>query len=158
MPGHDTRYTLGIFDYFYGNFLFTGQLAHWMAYGLYGGDATGYHAIFMSGTSYLGLFLGRLFALGDSLYLFAITLCLEQLLLLLGLYLLSRRLFADRFTVFCVCLTGVCTAMWQLQNILEFQIVLPPAFGALFHIAAVSRWSRLVRLDGGNRRHFGATG
>ena len=122
MPAHDTKGALGIFDYFYSNYLFAGELPRWMAYGLYGLDATVSHVTFMSGSSYLAMFAGKILAVKDSLSLFTVSICLEQLLLLLGIYLLCRRLFQERLTVFCICLTMVCTVMWQSQISLNLRL------------------------------------
>ncbi len=122
MPAHDTRCTLGIFDYFYSNYLFAGELPRWMAYGVYGLDASVSHVTFMSGASYLAMFVGKILLVKDSLFLFAISVCLEQMLLLLGLYLLCRQIFQERLAVFCICLTAISTVMWDSQISLNFRL------------------------------------
>jgi hypothetical protein len=136
MTVHDTKYVLGIFDYFYGNYLFTGELPRWMAYGLYGNDASVYHVMVMTGPSYLAFFFGKILGITDSLFLFCITHCLEHLLLLLGMYLLSRKLFVERTTVFCVCFTVVSTVMWSEQMFWNFRLyyLFPFAFYFLLRL------------------------
>ena len=115
MPNHDTRLMLGCFDYYYSSLRFTGQFAHWMVYGVYGLDAAPCYVMFSSAPNYLVMMLGKVAGAQDSLQLFCISVCLEELLLLLGAYLLCRQLFQNRLVVFCVCLTLVCTASWQSQ-------------------------------------------
>jgi hypothetical protein len=130
MPSHDSKLVLGIFDYMYGNWLFSGELPHWMAYGLHGMDAAAFHIAFVSATSYLTIFAGKLLGTKDSLTLFSVTVCLEQLLFLLGFYLLSRRLFQERLTVFCICLSAVGLVTWQTQLFFNLRLfcLLPLAF------------------------------
>ena len=115
MPGHDSKSVLGVFDYIYSNWLFAGELPHWMVYGLHGLDAAAFQLADLSAASYLVIFCGKLFGVKDSLALFSASLCLEQLLFLLGFYLLSRRLFQERLTLFCICLTAVGLVSWQTQ-------------------------------------------
>jgi hypothetical protein len=137
MPEHDTKYVLGIFDYFYANHFFTGELPRWMAYGVFGLDASAYHIHFMSAASYLVAFAGRWAGMRDSLLAFGCVVCLEQLFLLLGMWLLCRRLFRGRLTVFCVCLFTVCTVVWQSQVFFNFRMydLLPLEFYLLIRFA-----------------------
>jgi len=122
MPWHDTKDALGIFDYLYSNYLYAGELARWMVYGVYGVDASPYYVTYMSPPSYLLFFIGRIFGVSDTLFLFSATVCVEQLLFLLGLYLVGKRLFRERLTVFCICLTGLGTVMWHSQIFFSFRL------------------------------------
>ena len=130
MPSYDSKLVLGIFDYLYSNWLFSGELPHWMAYGLHGLDAAAFQIAFVSATSYLAIFAGKLFGAKDSLTLFSVNMCLEQLLFLLGFYLLSRRLFKEGLTVFCICLSAVGLVTWQSQLFFNLRLfnLLPLAF------------------------------
>ena len=136
MPGHDSRQVLGFFDYTYSNWLFAGELPGWMVYGLHGLDAAVYHISVLSTASYLALFLGKLFWLQDSLTVFSASLCLEQLFFLLGFYLLSRRLFQEPLTVFCICLTAVGLVSWQSQLYFNLRVfcLLPLAFHFILRV------------------------
>jgi hypothetical protein len=130
MPGHDSKQVLGIFDYMYSSWLFSGELPQWMAYGLHGLDAATFHLAFLSASSYLTIFAGKLLGVTDSLMLFSITLCVEQLCFLLGFYLLSRRLFQEPLTIFCICFTAVGLVDWQTQLFFNLRLfcLLPLAF------------------------------
>ncbi len=122
MPNHDTRLMLGFFDYFYSNYLFAGELPRWMVYGVYGLDSSVSYVSFTSAPNFLAMFLGKMLGAQDSLSLFCVSVCFEQLLLLLGTYLLCRRLFRNRLTIFCVCLTIVGTVIWQSQISLNLRL------------------------------------
>ncbi len=122
MPDHDTRSLLGFLDYFYSNYLHFGELPRWMVYGLYGLDASAYQVGNLSVGGFLAVFLGKILGVNDSLQVLGFTVSIEQLLLLLGLYLLCRRLFKERLTVFCVCLFLVTTVIWQEQTFMNFRL------------------------------------
>lgn len=130
MVSHDSKQVLGIFDYVYSNWLYSGELPQWMAYGLHGLDARAFQIAFLSAPSYLTIFAGKLFQVHDSLALFSIALCLEQLCFLLGMYLLSRWLFRERLTVFCVCLAAAGSIAGPTQLFFNLRIfcLLPLAF------------------------------
>ena len=130
MPAHDAKEALGFFDYFYSNYLFSGSLPQWMVYGGWGLDAAPFHIFFVSAPSYLAMFVGKALGMNDSLTLFSIAICLEQLLFLLGFYLLSRRLLREPLAIFCVCLTAVGLVEWQFQPYWNLRVfcLLPLAF------------------------------
>lgn len=130
MVNHDSKQVLGIFDYVYSNYFFSGQLPQWMAYGLHGLDARAFYIAFLSAPSYLAIYAGKLLGMQDSLTLFSVTLFFEQLFYLLGMYLLSGWLFRERITRFCVCLTAVGTIVWETQLFFNLRIFcwLPLAF------------------------------
>ena len=52
------------------------------------------------------------------------------MLFLLGFYLLARRLFKERLTVFCICLSAVGLITWQTQLFFNLRLfcLLPLAF------------------------------
>jgi hypothetical protein len=130
MPGHDSKMVLGIFDYMYGNWFFADELPRWMVYGLHGLDAATFHLAALSAASYVSMFCGKLLGVKDSLTLFSASVCLEQLLFLLGFHLLSRRLFQERITIFCICITAVGLVSWQTQLFFNLRLfcLLPLAF------------------------------
>lgn len=130
MVTHDSKQVLGIFDYVYSSYFFSGELPQWMAYGLHGLDARVFEISRLSAPSYLTMFAGKLLGIRDSLTLFSITLCIEQLFFLLGMYFLSGWLFREPLTRFCVCLTAVGTLTWQAQLFFNLRIfcLLPLAF------------------------------
>src|SRR5436190_765511 len=63
------------------------------------------------------------------------------LLILLGVYLLSRRLFSDRWTAFIVSFSAVCGTVWYWQLFFNFRIfhMLPLALYFLFRFTAERR-------------------
>ena len=130
IPGHDSKVALAVFDYMYSNWVFADELPHWMVYGFHGLDAAAFQIAFMSAASYLSFFGGKYLGVNDSLTLFSVTLCVEQLLFLLGFYLLSLRLFRERLTVFCICFTAIGLVAWQSQLFWNLRLfcLLPLAF------------------------------
>jgi hypothetical protein len=130
MLGHDCKGTLALFDYLYSNYLYSGAFPHWMVYGGYGLDAAPFDILFVSAPSYLTMVAGKVFGVNDSLTLFSITICVEQLLLLLGFHLLLHRLLQERLAVFCICLTAVGLVEWQYQPYFNLRVfcLLPLAF------------------------------
>ena len=136
MLGYDGKLALGVFDYMYSGWLFSGALPQWMVYGLHGLDAAPFHLSFLSASSYWLFLVGKVLGITDSLTLFALTLCCEQLLFLLGFHLLSGRLFQEPLTRFCVCLTAVGLASWQSQPFFNLRLfcLLPLAFYLLLRV------------------------
>jgi hypothetical protein len=137
MVGHDTKQILGIFDYFYSGWLYSGELPRWMAYGLQGLDAAPFYLAFMSASGFLAVFAGKFFQVTDSMSLFMASICVEQLLFLLGMYLLSVRLYRERITVFCICLTAVLMIEWQFQLFFNLRLfgLLPLEFFLILRFA-----------------------
>ena len=122
IPIHDTMFNAQAFHVFYREWFFHGDLAHWIPYGTYGWTSTMEQLIFLSPMSYVVALVGRLLRVTDALLLFKASLVLEQLTLLLGMYLLSRRLFLRRSTVLLVCLGAVGSTVWYDQNYFNFRI------------------------------------
>jgi hypothetical protein len=114
-PLHDTKTAFALFDYFYSGYFYDGVVPHWMAYGLYGLDATIFRIWQLTGSSLLTMVAGRALGVRDSLLLFEAGLLVEQCLFLWGMWALCGRLFQERTTRFCVCLTAVCTVAFQVQ-------------------------------------------
>jgi hypothetical protein len=138
VPAHDSRSVFSIFSYFYNHALVEHELPRWMAYGAFGIKSGFFQFYCLSASSYLFMLVGVLFGIQDSLHVFALSLVGEQLLFLLGVYLLSRRLFADRFTVFIVCFGAVCSTVWYWQLFFNFRMVhlLPLTLHFLFRFSS----------------------
>jgi len=122
VPGHDAGYIFGIFSYFYNNLLAAHELPLWMAYGTYGIPSGVFQVDFLSASSHFFMALGALFHVRDAHLMFVLSILGEQLLFLLGIYLLSRRLFADRLTVLMVGFAAVCSVLWYWQLFFNFRM------------------------------------
>ncbi|MDP3723081.1 MAG: hypothetical protein Q8R91_06260, partial [Candidatus Omnitrophota bacterium] len=122
IPVHDTMFNAQAFHVFYREWFFHGDLAHWIPYGTYGWTSTMEQLAFLSPMSYVVALAGRLLRVTDTLLLFKASVVLEQLVLLLGMYLLSRQLFSRRSTVLLVCLGAIGSTVWYAQSHFNFRI------------------------------------
>lgn len=97
------------FHFFYNHFFFYKELPQWMPYYSFGIPAHYWQIAFLNPINYLAILLGSLFQATDILFVFKVCLLLEQQVFLLGLYLLARKLYVSRATVFLVCLGGIAS-------------------------------------------------
>jgi len=115
MVGHDTKNTYLVFHYFYNHLFWYAELPHWLPFGEYGYNALFYQLCDFSPSTYLTGLLGWGLRVRDSLFLFKLSVFGDQLIFLLGLNLLSRRLYNRRLTAFLVCLIGISSVVWTWQ-------------------------------------------
>ncbi len=115
VPYHDSMYFFDLFYFFYNHFFFHNNLAQWMPYDSYGLPINHEQIFGLSAISYFFMFIGWIFKVKNVLLLFKATVLFEQLVLLTGMYLLSRILFNNRRTVYIVCIGAVCSCYWLHQ-------------------------------------------
>lgn len=123
LPGHDAKYLFGIFSSFYNHAVVEHDLPRWMAYGTFGIKGAGLQAAFLSPCSYLGMLGGALVGARDALTVFTLSMIGEQMLFLLGIHLLSRRLFKDRLTPLIIGFAAVCGIVWYWQVSFNFRLL-----------------------------------
>ncbi len=122
LPRHDSMQVFELFHFFYSNLFFHGEIAKWMPYDSFGLQSNHEQLFALSAPSYLSMILGCLFEVKDVLFLYKLSILFEQIVLLLGIYLLSRLLFSSRITVFLICLASISTADWYYQINFHFRI------------------------------------
>ncbi|HEX2483814.1 MAG TPA: hypothetical protein VHQ66_00845, partial [Myxococcota bacterium] len=122
VPIHDTFYNLANFHVFYGELFFHGTLPRWYPYGTFGLPSDFEQAASLSPASYLVGLLGALVGARDVLLLFKLGALLEQLVLVLGVHLLGRRLFASRATTLALCLSAAGSTVWYGQQWWDFRL------------------------------------
>jgi hypothetical protein len=122
VPVHDTMYAFQAFQVFYEDFYHHQELAEWLPYGMYGIPADIVQLTCFSPATYLTGLGGCLCRCRDVLLLFKVSMWLEQVFFLLGLYLLAGRIYTSRLTRFCVCLTAVMTITWVSQIGFDWRI------------------------------------
>jgi len=115
VPYHDSMYFFDLFYFFYNHFFFHNNLAQWMPYDSYGLPINHEQIFGLSAVSYLFMVIGWIFRIKNVLLLFKATVLFEQLVLLTGMYMLSRLLFNSRCTVYIVCIGAVCSCYWLHQ-------------------------------------------
>ena len=111
---NDTLHAFIFFHFAYSELLVHNELPRWLPYLGYGTpfDFNLWNTI--APTDYVMMAAGWLCGVTDALLLFKISLILSQGVLVVGLYLLSRRLFTSMMTVWMVCLGGLLTTTWML--------------------------------------------
>ena len=112
---HDTSQAFEIFYFFYNHLFFTGKIPQWMPYYAQGIPSNYWQLVALTPFSYFLMFIGFIFRTTDVLLLFKISLFLEQLAFLMGMYVLTRNLFKSRATIFIVCLGAMASINWAGQ-------------------------------------------
>jgi hypothetical protein len=117
----DTNTGFQIFWAHYNEFYFSGRLALWLPYGTYGQSAD--FTMALSGVQYLGLVVGKALRVTNVWRLFIFTMLVEQTVLLLGMFLLARRLFASRGAIFMVGLAAIGSMVWYWHYFFNLRMI-----------------------------------
>jgi hypothetical protein len=100
----------------YNEYFLHGGLPRWMPYKVYGSPGDDTLLETLTPAVCFVAFAGRLLGIADALLLFKIAVSLEQLTVLIGMALVSRRVFSDRTTRLFVCLGAiVLSGLWGIQ-------------------------------------------
>jgi hypothetical protein len=131
---NDTLHALIFFHFTYANLFLHNEIPNWIPYLAYGSTFDFYLFNTIQPTDYVVMAFGWLCGIRDSLLLYKISLILTQGILILGLYLLSRKLFTSLYyfsphtpcaehrtrsvratmpAVWMVCLGGLLTTNWM---------------------------------------------
>jgi hypothetical protein len=119
---HDTYANLQNFYIFYNHFFYEHDLAHWFPYGTMGLQSDYQQIVSLTPANYLIGLVGGIFRVRDVLLLFKLAVYVDQIMLLLGIYLLSRRIFKKRSTAYLVSLVVVGSSVWYAQIWFNFRI------------------------------------
>lgn len=127
LPLHDSFDLFVNFHIFYNELYFERDLAHWFPYGLFGFPADLQQVISLTPVSYLVGLVGALVRATGTLLLFKLSVVGEQMVYVIGTYLLARRLFASRATALVLGVAAAGTLVWyaQLWFELRFFYLLP---------------------------------
>jgi hypothetical protein len=118
----DSLYVFQVFHYFYSGFFVDGELPLWAPNHLYGAPTAYEQMTCLTPGSYLTMIVGKLLHATGTLEMFRLAMVVDQLLFLLGLYLLARRLYASTGAVLFVCLTAIGMSFWHKQVHFMFRI------------------------------------
>ena len=110
------------FFYFYNEFYFHHHLARWMPTSFYGIPTIFPQLNSISPMNYFFGLIGFLLRVQNVLLLWKVSIVLEQLFFVSGLYLLSRRLFISKSAVFFICLGGSLSILWWDQIIFNYRL------------------------------------
>lgn len=108
VPVLDTMAVFQGFHFFYSEFFHHGHLARWVPYGAFGWQSDVYQLIFFSPANWLLGLAGGILRARDVMFLFKISLFVEQLMFLLGMWLLTTLIFTRRSTQILVSLGAMC--------------------------------------------------
>lgn len=121
-PVHDTYSVFNVFYFVYNDFFFNNDLPAWQPFGSYGVHS--YNQLINS-LSPSHMFVGLIgWALGikNTLFLFNLSLFLEQIIFLFGTYLLSKEIFRHKTTVAFVCLSTSLSTVLISQIWADFRV------------------------------------
>ena len=119
----DTLLSFEQFYSFYNEFFFHGVLPQWLPnQASFGLPSNLPYMEFMSVGCNVSFILGKLFSVRGTLLLFKLAVVIDQFILVMGMFLLTRLLFKRRITVFIVCLSVLASICWG--GFIEFQLYL----------------------------------
>lgn len=122
VPRHDTMYGFELFHYFYSSFFFYGEMAQWLVFDSLGLPSNHDQLFGLTPLNYFVMFWGRLLRIEEALLLFKLSMLGEQLICLLGLYLLCHLIFKNKATIFIVCLGVLSNSDLMTQVYFDFRI------------------------------------
>lgn len=113
---HDSLSYYATFYTTYNNFFYHGEFVQWLPYSSYGVHANFIQITQLTVVDYFVILAGGLLKIPETLFLFKVSLLLEQIIFLFGMYLLSKKLFKEKTAVFftCACALGSLVLCNQL--------------------------------------------
>jgi len=122
-PIRDTMASAGgNFFLIYNEYFLHDEIPLWMPYNLYGIQFDYEFLISMSPALCFMTFIGKWLGVVDTLLLFKTGIFIEQLALLVGMYLLSKRLFSHFAAMLFVCIGPVAVSYWALAILWNFRV------------------------------------
>jgi hypothetical protein len=122
VPVDDGMYIFHIFHYNYSEFLFSGELARWLPYGMYGVPSAFDQLICLSPMCYLVGFVGAVVGTRNVVLLFKIAILGEKFLFVTGLYLLTRTVYTNRLVRLLTCSVAILAITWFTQFWFDWRI------------------------------------
>ncbi len=120
VPYHDTLQVFEWFAFFYNEVFWHNALPQWIPFGFYGIQSD-YFPTHLGPAHFLVGLAGYLLRAENMYVLFKISMLLEQLALLYGIYLLATELFRHKSTVFFVCITVIGSNFLLYQLAFNFR-------------------------------------
>lgn len=120
--GHDGFQYFTLQYYFLNNVVNYGEIPQWMPFMTQGTVATWWYIVQGGILQNVLLLCGSLFKNVNFLTLFYAGIFVDELLLLVGVWLLAKRFFASPFTVFFITLSIMGSCIWMVQPWFNFHI------------------------------------
>lgn len=122
IPADDTMHAAQQFFMMYNEYFLHKEMPLWMPYYVYGSASDTMILHTMTPAFSFVAFVGQLLTIEDALFLFKVAMLLEQLALLVGIYLLSQRLFLYETTIFLVSSSVLATSFFAIQIYFNFRL------------------------------------
>ncbi len=122
IPLHDTFQLFGMFHFFYSDFYYNNEIAQWLPYQTYGLPAGFEMFIDFTIFKYFFALAGKILRVINVLLLFKISIIVEQIVFVSGVFILARRLYRNQSTILFVCLTAAASIVWHAAIGLNFLI------------------------------------
>ncbi len=119
----DTTATYEVFHVMYGEFYHSGELLLWLPYGTFGQPTEYVTGFYCSGVDFAFILLGKLLGLKNTWLVYCLARLGEQVVFLMGTFLLSRALFARRSTAFLVCLASAGGVAWYWHVFFNLRLI-----------------------------------
>ena len=119
----DSIQTTLTFYSMYNEFFSSGQMPGWLPYVGFGNAATFHYFSFLNAVGSLFIVIGKLLNVQNVYLVFTASMVGNQLVFLLGFYLLARRFFKRRSTAFFVCLSAMGSFVWSRDNIIDINMI-----------------------------------
>jgi hypothetical protein len=122
VPIHDTFYNFINFHVFYSHFVLERELVHWYPYSALGQPAAIQQVISFTPTDYAVALVGALLRVRDTMLLFKIAVIVEQMVYVLGVVLLARRVFRAPATALLLGIAAAGSVVWYAQLWFELRL------------------------------------
>ncbi|OGX31469.1 MAG: hypothetical protein A2787_10070 [Omnitrophica WOR_2 bacterium RIFCSPHIGHO2_01_FULL_48_9] len=122
LPVKDSFSIFAMFYYFYSEFFYHGHLAQWAPFEMYGLPTHFLQWQALTPAGYLCLLVGKILHVENVMLLFKVSILGDQLMVLVGSFLLARILFRNPATVFVVCLAAIASSFWYTQLSFNFRM------------------------------------
>lgn len=143
---HDTFQYFNLQYYFLNNSANAGEIPHWIPYMLNGTVATWWQAVQASPFQQVLTAVGPLLKGADLLPFFYASLWVDELIIIIGTWLLATRFFSSRSAVFFVTLAVAGSTVWTSQPWfnLHFASAIPLLLYLLHRFLETGRWRHLL--------------
>jgi len=121
--GEDTVINLQVFKTIYSNFLFFNEFPKWLPYTNQGITADFAYSFTFTPAFYVSTFIGKLLQYKDVLILFKLALYFEEIILLVGVYLITTQYSKNRITPVIAVITALLSCSWTYQIHWNFHLI-----------------------------------
>ena len=139
IPIHDAFQITNIVYFIFNEVAKHHSIPLWYPYINYGVDANWYLTIAIGPSLATLLPLVRLLGTGDALYFYYLSLFFDEVVLLVGTYLLARVLFRTRLAVLFICVAMTGSTLWYAQPWFNFHLYYFTPLSAYFVVTGASR-------------------